>query len=167
MEAILARRFASFNFSVIVGFPNDVPTIDIWGDCLPRFREKDEDNLTLHLIKFHQCMDRMNIYHEDALMKMFMYSLEGDAHVWYRSLPASNISYLREFHVAFNEQCKRYFPAELLLVDCCEQCKLGYYSQEVVLNTYEEEYEEALNVSIVSNVDKGKPIYDEYPDKVQ
>jgi hypothetical protein len=112
MEAILAWRFAPFNFSAIVGFPNDVPTIDIWGDYLPRFREKDEDNPALHLIEFHQCMDQLNIHHEDALMKMFMYSLEGDARVWYRSLPASNISSLREFHVAFNEQCKRYFPAD-------------------------------------------------------
>jgi hypothetical protein len=59
MEAILAWRFAPFNFSAIVGFPNDVPTIDIWGDCLPWFREKDEDNPTLHLIEFHQCMDQL------------------------------------------------------------------------------------------------------------
>ena len=123
MEAILVWRFAPFNFSAIVGFPNDVPTIDIWGDCLPQLREKVEENPTLHLIKFHQCMDQLNFHHEDALMKMFMYSLEGDARVWYRSLPTSNISSLREFHVAFNEQCKRYFPVELILVDCCEQCK--------------------------------------------
>jgi hypothetical protein len=54
MEDILARRFAPFNFYDIVGFPNDVLTIDIWGDCLPQFKEKDEENLTLHLIKFHQ-----------------------------------------------------------------------------------------------------------------
>jgi hypothetical protein len=72
-------------------------------------------------------MDQLKIHHEDALMKFFMYSLEGDAHVWYRSLPASNIYSLREFHAAFNG--KMYFPAELLLVDCCEQCKSGYYSQ--------------------------------------
>ena len=54
MEAILARRFAPFNFSDILGFPNSVPTMDVWGDCLPRFRERKEDNTLDHLIIFHQ-----------------------------------------------------------------------------------------------------------------
>jgi hypothetical protein len=99
----------------------------------------------------------LNIHHEDALMKMFMYSLEGDARVWYRSLPASNISSLREFHAAFNEQCKRYFPAELLLVDCCEQCKSGYYSQEIDYSSStdeEDDYikeEEEDSLSVISS----------------
>ena len=53
MEAILARKFAPFNFSDIPGFPNPVPTMDVWGDCLPRFRESKEDNPSDHLIKFH------------------------------------------------------------------------------------------------------------------
>jgi hypothetical protein len=93
-------------------------------------------------------MDQNNIHHEDVLMKMFMYSLEGDARVWYISLPSSNISSLREFHATFNEYCKRYFPTNFILVYCCEQCKSIYYSinqiQEVVPNTYEEEDEEYL-----------------------
>ena len=76
MEAILARRFAPFNFSDIPGFPNPVPIMDVWGDCLPRFRESKEDNPSDHLIKFHQCMVQLNIQHEDVLMKMFMYSLD-------------------------------------------------------------------------------------------
>jgi hypothetical protein len=79
MEAIVATRFAPFNFVDIVGFPNVVPTIDIWGDYLPRFRESREDNPSDHLIKFHECMDQLDLHHEDVRMKMFMYSLEGDA----------------------------------------------------------------------------------------
>ena len=79
MEAMVAQRFAPLNFSDIPGFPNTVPTMDIWGDCLPRFRENKEDNPSDHLIKFHQCMVQLNIQHEDVLMKMFMYSLERDA----------------------------------------------------------------------------------------
>ena len=79
MEAIVARRFGPLNFSDIPGFPNPVPIMDVWGDCLPRFRESKEDNPSDHLIEFHQCMVRLNIQHEDVLMKMFMYSLEQDA----------------------------------------------------------------------------------------
>jgi hypothetical protein len=42
MEAILVRRFDPFNFFVVPGFPNVVPTIDEWGDFLPIFREHVE-----------------------------------------------------------------------------------------------------------------------------
>ena len=73
MEAILARRFAPSNFSDIPGFANSVPTMDVWGDCLPRFRESKEDNPADHLITFHQCMVQLNIQHEDVLMNIFMY----------------------------------------------------------------------------------------------
>ena len=66
MEAILTRRFAPFNFSDIPSFPNPVPTMDVWGDCLPRFIESKEDNPSDHLIKFHQCMVQLNIQHEDV-----------------------------------------------------------------------------------------------------
>jgi hypothetical protein len=32
-----------------------------------------------HLLDFHECMHRLGIVHEDVLMKMFRYSLEGNA----------------------------------------------------------------------------------------
>jgi hypothetical protein len=69
--------------------------MDIWGDCLPQFRERKEDNPSDHLIIFHQCMAQLNIHDEYVLMKMFMYSLEGDACEWYRSLPPSIIFSLK------------------------------------------------------------------------
>jgi hypothetical protein len=95
MKAIVAARFAPLNFVDIDSFPNVVPAMDIWGDYLPRFRERKEDNPSDHLIRFHQCMAQLNIHQEDVLMKMFVYSLEGDAHEWYRSFPPSSISSLK------------------------------------------------------------------------
>ena len=94
---MLAQRFAPLNFSIVPGFPNTVPTMDEWGDFLPQFREKEEDNLAHHVIKFHQYMDQLSIHHEDVLMKMFMYSLDGCARQWYRTLPASSISSRDDF----------------------------------------------------------------------
>ena len=79
MEAILARRFAPFNFFDVPGFPNPVPIMDVWGDCLPWFRKIKEDNPSDHLIRFHQYMVHLNIQHEYVLMNMFMYSLDQDA----------------------------------------------------------------------------------------
>jgi hypothetical protein len=126
MEAIIAARFAPFKFDDIPGFPNTVPVIDVWGDDLPRFREKDEDNPAHHVIKFHQYMDQLSIHHEDILMKMFMYSLEGYARKWYKTLHASSISSLKDdcFHDVFYSHCKIIYPAEKLFENCCE----GYAS---------------------------------------
>jgi hypothetical protein len=56
---ILAWRFTPLDFSI-------VPSIDIWGDHLPRFVEKKEDNPSDHLIRFHQCMVQLNIHDGDV-----------------------------------------------------------------------------------------------------
>ena len=56
-DTILAQSFASLNFSVVLGFPNTVPIMVEWGYFLSRFKEKEEDNPTHHVIKFNQYMD--------------------------------------------------------------------------------------------------------------
>jgi hypothetical protein len=103
----LSWRFSPLNFSAVLGFPHPVPHMSEWEDFLPIFRERKEDNPAQHLIKFHQCMDQLDLYHEDVLMKMSMHSLDGDACQWYFSLPHSIISSLREFHSTFKENYKR------------------------------------------------------------
>jgi hypothetical protein len=119
--ALLAQRFAPLDFSTVPGFPHPVPSIDIWGDHLPRFAEKKGDNPSDHLIRFHQCMIQLDINHEDVLMKMFVFSLEGDAREWYRYLPPSSISSLKKFHTVFHHRCERFFAREILLEGCCEE----------------------------------------------
>jgi hypothetical protein len=125
MERILARRFAPFNFSVVPGFPNVVPTPNEWGDYLPIFRERKEDNPAQHLHEFHELMHQWEIHHEDVLMKMFMFSLAGDARQWYHSLPPASISSLGEFHAAFNRHCQKYYSSELICHNCCEEYRDG------------------------------------------
>jgi hypothetical protein len=124
MKAILTRRFAPLNFSAIDGYPHLVPQIDEWQDLLPRFYEGDDDNPFEHVHEFHALMQQLDIHHEDILMKMFMYSLEGDVRQWYRTLPASSISSLKDFHEVFFSHCKIIYPAERLFENCCE----GYAS---------------------------------------
>jgi hypothetical protein len=72
MEAILAQRFSPLNFYVVPGFPKFVPTIDEWGDLLPRFRECRDENPIEHLLDLHELMHQWGIHHEDVLMKMSM-----------------------------------------------------------------------------------------------
>jgi hypothetical protein len=91
MKAILSKRFSPLNFSTIDDYPHHVPLIDEWQDLLPRFYEGEDDNLVEHVQEFHALMQQLDIHHEDILMKMFMYSLDGDARKWYFSLPPSNI----------------------------------------------------------------------------
>ena len=38
---------------------------------------------------------------------------------WYRTLPPSSISSLKDFHDAFYLYCKRIYPVEFLFEDCC------------------------------------------------
>jgi hypothetical protein len=79
MEAIIDARYVSFDFSNILGFPNLVPDKEEWGHCLPRFRGEYWEVLVEHLLDFHECMHQLGIIHEDVLINMFRYSMEGNA----------------------------------------------------------------------------------------
>ena len=63
-------------------------------------------------------------------MKMFMFSLDGDAREWYRSFPPASISSLRDFHAAFNTQCQKFYSDELIHHSCCEEYRDGF--QDIV-----------------------------------
>ena len=105
MKAIVARRFAPLEFSTVAGFPHPVSSMTEWRDFLPIFRERREDNPADHLIKFHECMNLLDLQHKDVRMNMVMYSLYGDARGWYFSLPPSSISSLKDFHTVFHKHC--------------------------------------------------------------
>jgi hypothetical protein len=124
MKAILARRFSPLDFLAIEDYPHTVPLINEWQDLLPKFYEGKDGSPVEHVHEFHALMQHLDIHHEDILMKMFMYSLEGNVRQWYRTLPASSISSLKDFHDVFYSHCKIIYPAERLFENCCE----GYAS---------------------------------------
>jgi hypothetical protein len=97
--------------------------MDEWGDFLSRFREHRDDNPVEHLLEFHELMHWWGIHHEDVLMNMFMFSLEGDARKWYKSLPPASISSLKQFHVAFNMHCQKFYSSKLICHSYCEEYK--------------------------------------------
>jgi hypothetical protein len=124
MEKIFAHRFAPFNFSAIPGFPNVVPSPHELGDYFPIFGKCEDDNPAQHLSEFHELMRQWEIHHEDVLLKMFMFSLAGDAHKWYHSLPPASISSLSKFHATFIAYCHEFYPSELI----CHNCGEGYHN---------------------------------------
>jgi hypothetical protein len=77
--ARIVARFAPLDLKNVFGFPNIVLDIKVWEDILPNFREYVDDNLAQHLFEFHKFIDQTDIHHEYVLMKMFMFSLGGDA----------------------------------------------------------------------------------------
>jgi hypothetical protein len=121
MERILAKRYAFCDFSDIAGFPHPVPTINEWGDYLPRFRGSKYDHPGEHLFNFHECMLEHGFVHEDVLIKLFKFSLEGNAREWCQSLPAVSIHSLKDFHVAFNSYYEKIYSADLLFPECCHE----------------------------------------------
>jgi hypothetical protein len=127
MEAILAQRYAIFYFSNVPGFLNPMPERNEWESCLPKFKGEYWEVPAEFLLDFHEYMRQLGIIHEDVLMKMFRYSLEGKAREWCRSLPQSNISSLKEFHVVFNSYCKRKYAVDFLYDECCEEFQLLHH----------------------------------------
>jgi hypothetical protein len=124
MEKILARRFAPFNFSAIPGFPNVVPSPNEWGDYLPIFGKREDENPAQHLSEFHELMHQWEIHHEDVLLKMFMFSLARDARKWYHSFFPASISSLSEFHADFVAYYQEFYPSVLV----CHNCSEGYHN---------------------------------------
>jgi hypothetical protein len=66
-------------------------------------------------------MYQWGIHHEDVLLKIFKFSLAGDAHEWYFSLPPARISSLAEFRVDFNRHCRKFYSSEFIYYNYCEE----------------------------------------------
>jgi len=134
MESILARRYAFCDFSHIAGFPNLVPDRGMWEYCLPRFSGNDFDHPAEHLFDFHECMHRMNILHEDVLIKMFRNSLEGKAREWCNILPAASITSLSDFHTVFYSHYRGKYSTEFSFENCCEIFK-SYHQRKMEISS--------------------------------
>ena len=141
---VLARRFAPLNFSKVLGFPNLVPHIEEWQHRLLRFRGDKDDHPVEHLIEFHDLMHLLGVSCGNVLMKMFVYSLDGDVHEWFRSLLDGTISSLKEFRETFQYYCKGLYSSEFLIENYCEEFKFYIQHNKVDSSSSVEEefYEE-------------------------
>jgi hypothetical protein len=69
-----------------------VPDRSEWEGCLPRFREENWEMPVEFLLDFHECILKLKVIHEDVIIKLFTYSLDGVARDWCRSLPVAYIT---------------------------------------------------------------------------
>jgi hypothetical protein len=109
-----------------------------------------DGNPTQHLFEFHKLVDKLNVHHEDVLMNLFMFSLERDARLWYKSLPHSSIPSLKYFHTIFHQHCKRIYSAKILFEYCCN---IEFIRPKDQTNPLEEE-EETVEISQVDEDDQ-------------
>jgi hypothetical protein len=100
-------------------------------------------------------MHRLGIIHDDVLMKMFRYSLEGKAHEWCRSLPAASVASLRDFHVAFNSYCKQKYYVDFLYEECCVEFDLLYTKSANYTNQNACKKEIVVEDNILHNSQRG------------
>jgi hypothetical protein len=114
-----SKRYAPMHVDHVSGFPNCMPQVD-WKTYLPKFRDGNGDDATLHLIRFHMHVRKLKIrFHEDCLMKIFMATLEGKARSWYERFPLACMYSLKDFHSIFFEKYRESYPSFLLIEDCC------------------------------------------------
>ena len=119
IPTFLANKFSPLDFSSITSYPNCVPFFCEWDTYLPKFSGNIERRLDHHLTDFNECMEQQGISLEYVQMKLFMYSLQEGARVWYKTLPSGSISSLISFHKYFNHYCKELYPPNALFEECC------------------------------------------------
>ena len=116
-------RYAPMNLATIPRYPNKIPLVD-WKTYLPTFNDEKGDDAAIHLFRFHKHIHKVGVgWHEDSLMKLFMFSLKGYARSWYEVFPAGSLSSPKDFHTIFHEHFKKHYPSLLLLQDCCTHDK--------------------------------------------
>lgn len=98
--------YASYDFSNIPGYPNDLPVLGI--DKLPSFQGDNAISANSHL---RDCSIWMAKYarsadfdHEDVRMTFFMLTLGGDAHEWFSEKPQNSFNSLQSITDAFEEK---------------------------------------------------------------
>ena len=111
------------NHAHIPIFLNRIPNVD-WQTCLPKFKNRKNDDADLHLVRFHMHICKLGVeLQEDSLMKIFMSILEVNAHTWYERLPSNSLYSLKYFHIVFYEHFKGQYRTMLLVQDCCMHVK--------------------------------------------
>ena len=80
-----------------------------------------------------------------------MFSLDLEARAWFRSLPLSSISSLKDFNSVFNSSCRTYYPHKFLFEGCCE-----YYDSKEILKAHDNPVEEINDhVDYISSIQRG------------
>ena len=127
----------------IPSFPNKIPKKN-WQAYIPRFQDKEGDDASFHLIRFHIHIHRLRIdFPKDCLMNMFMITLEEKARLWYEGLPPASLYFLRDFYSSFCKNYKENDPSLELIENFC-----GNFESVVLYLGFDMDNEDLMNDEI-------------------
>ena len=79
LRTLLLDACPSIDFSNVCGFPNDCYDHTKLFNVAPKFFGNDGESVTHRIVSFFKMVVDFNVVHEDDLMVIFSFSLEGDA----------------------------------------------------------------------------------------
>jgi len=97
IQATRAARYAPF---VLPANLNDLPGND-YMEYLPKFYNEGDKTTEEHLTTFYSLVDNFQIDHDDAWMRLFAKSLDGEVRKWLRSLQSNSINTITDFDAVF------------------------------------------------------------------
>lgn len=92
IPSFLANTFSPLDFSFFTVYPHHVPSVHECYTYFPSFSGNTDRRPDQHLKDFHECTEQLGIVFRDVKMKIFMYYLEGNTRLWYKTIPHGNIS---------------------------------------------------------------------------
>ena len=99
MSSWCAKSIYPLVFSSIKWYPNKTPPK--WTKHVPKFHE-DSDIASHHVVPFMEHASKLKIENDEIFMRLFYFSLEDDANVWFTSLEEGDMSsfacFIQEFH---------------------------------------------------------------------
>lgn len=99
--------FTPYDFTKILGYPYFISNeaIEVVEE-FPSFLGNNAINTETHLRNFHLCVRKWchDINHEDVKMRLFIFSLDGNAMDWFIELPANSFDSLEPIIDAFEEK---------------------------------------------------------------
>ena len=101
LRALLLEIFPQLDFSNIHCFPNHGYDHENLFYVALEFGGSNGDSTTHHIVSFFKLVVDFNIYHEDDLMTIFAWILEGDARHWLCSLYDKSIVSISKFFEYF------------------------------------------------------------------
>ena len=101
LRTLLLNACPSLHFSNLCGFPNDCYNHNEIYKGSPKFFGNDGDSVTHHFDTFFKLVADFNVVHENDLMMIFSFSLNGDAKNWFYDLHEKFIISIVSFFECF------------------------------------------------------------------
>ena len=97
MAEILAARYAP----LVLPQPMNALPVGDYLKYMPKFTWEEDITAKEHLSSFYSYADNLNIENEDAWMRSFVQSLDGEARKWFRGLIPGSITEIETLDDAF------------------------------------------------------------------